>query len=451
MRVMTEALSIDAIAGLLLIITPLILLGLFRKNVLSTSIITLALGSILAISQAKTPVLVSSLYNGAWTGVQISLLILAAIFFYVNYISLGYLDSLRRNIKPGKGTELYLAVFFSGYIESMSGYGVSPAVTAPILLNLGTTALMATTLPMFGHAWAVPFASLGVPTLVLSGVTGVDARPLAMETAHLLTIPLALTVITIGLMVRPSFKAFSIALLLAFSTYIFAGAGLYTAILLGLTGFTVGILITQGFSPTVSVIKGLLPYLLLSVIVIVLSIIGLRGLVWVTLSTILTATLLAFWNRVGILDKVRRAVKMTRNTLLSIVAFSVIAELSKQAGYAISLARLIASLSGNWYTVIVPFVALIGSFITGSATNSNFLLGALQMAYSDFAGIDPVFVLTLQNAGAGLGSGLAPAKIAIAASTTGGSKIESEVFRRSALMILLLVLSLTITAVLRIL
>ncbi|MGC8836619.1 MAG: L-lactate permease, partial [Infirmifilum sp.] len=224
-----------------------------------------------------------------------------------------------------------------------------------------------------------------------------------------------------------------------------------TAILLGLTGFTVGILITQGFSPTVGVIKGLLPYLLLSVIVIVLNIIGLRGLVWVTLSTILTATLLAFWNRVGILDKVKRAVKMTRNTLLSIVAFSVIAELSKQAGYAISLARLIASLSGNWYTVIVPFVALIGSFITGSATNSNFLLGALQMAYSDFAGIDPVFVLTLQNAGAGLGSGLAPAKIAIAASTTGGSKIESEVFRRSALMILLLVLSLTITAVLRIL
>ncbi|MGC9107194.1 MAG: hypothetical protein ACP5IE_03265 [Infirmifilum sp.] len=53
MRVMTEALNVDAIVGLLLIITPLILLGLFRKNVLSTSIITLALGSILAISQAK--------------------------------------------------------------------------------------------------------------------------------------------------------------------------------------------------------------------------------------------------------------------------------------------------------------------------------------------------------------------------------------------------------------
>lgn len=439
---------VDAAVGASILLVPSLVLGVLKKDVVTASLATFATVVAAALLQSKAGAVFRAVPVGAWTGVQISLLIVAAIYFYKAYESLGYVGRLRESLSSGKGVEVFLAVYFSGFIESMSGYGVSPAVTAPILAGLGVGAVEATLLPMFGHVWAVPFASLGVPTLVLSQVTGADAESLAAFTARILFAPFVLILALALLVGRARRRAALVALASSALLPLFAVAGTMVAALTGFAGLVLGLLATQGLAATRRTLRLVSPYVMLVASVIALGALGARGLLWVALTTVAVSLAVQLAHRRFSREAAVSALSMTKRSVVAVILFSAVAEVSKQAGYTVALAEVVAVTAGKAYLPLVPVVAVLGAFITGSATNSNLLLGLLQKTFGELAGVDQSLVLALQNAGAGLGSGIAPAKISVAASTTGGKRVEAEVFRRVVPVIALLVAPLSILAVL---
>ena len=82
------------------------------------------------------------------------------------------------------------------------------------------------------------------------------------------------------------------------------------------------------------------------------------------------------------------------------------------------------------YPLFVPFIGMLGAFMTGSNTNSNVVFGALQQHTAELLGLSVPIILASQTAGASLGSVIAPAKIVVGCSTVGLSGEEGPVIRR---------------------
>lgn len=119
-------------------------------------------------------------------------------------------------------------------------------------------------------------------------------------------------------------------------------------------------------------------------------------------------------------------------TAIGIVSMTVLATVMTVSGMIQVLAEGAASISGSFYPAIAPFVGLLGSFVTGSNTNSNILFGGFQKEVAVLVDKSPVIVASAQSAGGSLGSMVAPAKVLVGCATAGLGGREGEVFRRVA-------------------
>src|SRR5690606_24140001 len=75
------------------------------------------------------------------------------------------------------------------------------------------------------------------------------------------------------------------------------------------------------------------------------------------------------------------------------------------------------------------FVGVLGTFMTGSNTNSNILFGALQRDTATLLGLPVTTILAAQTTGGALGGIIAPAKLVVGCSTVGLSGNEGPVIR----------------------
>jgi len=78
-----------------------------------------------------------------------------------------------------------------------------------------------------------------------------------------------------------------------------------------------------------------------------------------------------------------------------------------------------------------PFIGVLGSFLTGSNTNSNVMFGALQVETARVLGISTVIMAAVQSVGGSVGCSIAPSKVLIGSATVGLDGRESEVLNRT--------------------
>jgi lactate permease len=137
------------------------------------------------------------------------------------------------------------------------------------------------------------------------------------------------------------------------------------------------------------------------------------------------------------------------NASLGILAMVGVASIMLHSGMTYLLAEgLSVSFSRDLYPVIAPFIGALGAFITGSNTNSNVLFGVLQQNSAQLLNLSVPLVLAAQTAGGSLGSVLAPAKVIVGCSTVGLTGQEGSVMRKLLLYGLILVLTVSISALL---
>lgn len=94
-----------------------------------------------------------------------------------------------------------------------------------------------------------------------------------------------------------------------------------------------------------------------------------------------------------------------------------------------TLAQGLSSSMRSIFPIVSPWIGAIGSFMTGSNTNSNVVFGVLQLETAQLLNFPVMIILAAQTAGAAVASVVAPTKIIVGASTAGMAGREGEVMR----------------------
>jgi lactate permease len=92
-------------------------------------------------------------------------------------------------LTPDRGLQaLIIGWVFASFLQGVGGFGVPVAVTAPLLVSLGLSPLVAVIVPSLGHGWAVTFGSMGSSFQALLTTSALPARLLAPPAALFLGI-----------------------------------------------------------------------------------------------------------------------------------------------------------------------------------------------------------------------------------------------------------------------
>lgn len=377
---------------------------------------------------------------------------------------------------------LLVAWFFVLFIEGAAGFGTSVALAAPFLVAAGFGRVEAVSIALIGHAVGVSFGAVGTPILPQLAVTPFSGGELAAATAnyHVLLgwlMPLVVMwlvsrafagsrQISLAQWAWPLFAA--VAFLLPFYLIaVFIGPELPTlgGALLGAMIF-VAMLVTlrrrdstraagQGSASGQQLLRAAAPYLALVALVLVTRLItpireALQG---VTLAwrfeafsgsmavlyhpgTLLLLSFLigAFCQRAAFAEVCASAVQVLRRMLSVTLALTAMLALSRVMVHAQmidTLALAAANATGGVWPLFTPFVGVLGTFVTGSATASNILFSDFQQATAERLGMPALPLLGAQGFGAAVGNIICPHNIVAASATVNLVGQEGEVLRRT--------------------
>lgn len=415
-----------------------------------------------------------------------------ALALYQHQQSGGVLDALQgqlARISPRPGVQvLLLGWFLALFLEGAAGFGTPAAIVAPLLLALGVPAVQAVVIALLGHAAGVVFGALGTPLVAQAAVTGLPVASLAGPTALLnagaaAALMLALyrvageraeagTTATAGLDLRVPAGAALLALL----AFLLPQIGLALTLgpelaTLAAAGFGLAVFAVWQRGQRASARSGepspaaldrpslarlLAPYLVLIVLVLLLRGLPeldalLRRVHWQwTLeggfgaelhpllhpgSLMLLALLIGCRVQARPLASLRPALAASARRLLPVAlalfAMLALARLMLHAGMVEALQTGLAASVGGAWPWVAPALGALGSFVTGSATASNLLFGALQAETAAELGLPVVWLLAGQSVGAAIGNIVCPHNLIAAAAAVGLAGRESELLRRT--------------------
>jgi len=115
---------------------------------------------------------------------------------------------------------------------------------------------------------------------------------------------------------------------------------------------------------------------------------------------------------------------------LALLAMLALSRLMVHAGMIDALAEAAAG-TGRAWPLVAPFLGVLGTFVTGSATASNILFTELQLSAAASLELAPVAMAAAQGAGSAIGNVVAPHNIIAGAATVGIVGREGAVLART--------------------
>ena len=131
----------------------------------------------------------------------------------------------------------------------------------------------------------------------------------------------------------------------------------------------------------------------------------------------------------GVKTIFRATVKKITPTEITLVFLLCTASIMMDSGMTTILATTIVDLTGKGYAFMASFVGTIGTFITGTNTNSNVLFGSLQETAAISLGLSAALTCGVQSIAASVGGAIGPTNTALVAATAGKSGQESEIYK----------------------
>jgi lactate permease len=134
--------------------------------------------------------LTTTAYGAGYGLFPICWIILPVIFLYQLTVKTGRFKGLQEsltNITEDSRLQLLLIAFALGaFFEGTAGFGTPVAVCGAILISLGFKPIQAAGLSLIANTAPVAFGALGIPTITLAAVTGIDVLQLTKVTAIIL-------------------------------------------------------------------------------------------------------------------------------------------------------------------------------------------------------------------------------------------------------------------------
>lgn len=116
----------------------------------------------------------------------------------------------------------------------------------------------------------------------------------------------------------------------------------------------------------------------------------------------------------------KKTLKGSINPTIGIYALVAMALTMQHAGMTQMLAEALSN-TGLLFPFLSPFIGALGSFMTGSNTNSNVVFGQLQQQTALALRLVVPIILAAQTAGGAMGGTFAPAKVIVGCSTVPGA------------------------------
>lgn len=474
--------------------------------------------------------LAAAIVEGLFIALDILYIVFGAILLLVTLKYSGGLSSIRRHftgISCDRRVQIIIIAWLFGcFIEGASGFGTPAAIVAPLLVAIGFPALSAVVLGLMIQSTPVTFGSLGTPIVVglSNGLVTGFADETAKQSFLLATtveiglihaiigtfMPWLMIVVSIYLFGKPEDrrKALTIAPFALFSGLSFTLPYLLTAVYLGpefpsLVGAMAGLLIVitavrlrfllprdnwdfrakdqwpgvwsgkiavdepRDGGKQVGILKAWLPYLLVSVLLVLtrkqdLPIGAVLKEVKITWPDVfntsissssaplyLPGTILIIAAIFAVLlhrMPARRFVFAIKESFFTVVVagfvllFTVpLVRIYINSGInaqglrsmPIVLADWAAGVFGGIWAFIAPAVGAGGAFIAGSNTVSNLMLAEFQYTVAARLGLSAVLVVALQAVGAAAGNMIAIHNVVAASAAVGLSGKEGLILRKT--------------------
>ncbi|MEE4119853.1 MAG: L-lactate permease [Paracoccaceae bacterium] len=364
---------------------------------------------------------------------------------------------------------ILIAWFFGLFIEGAAGFGTPVALAAPLLAGLGFAPAQAVVLALLGHAAGVSFGAVGTPTLTQVALSGLPGREIALAVTlmHAALGPFLLLV-ALRFAAPGPLRARDIgwAALAAVCFFVpsAALAGLIGPELPSLGGALIGgaafVALLVRFGPRAEarrpegLLADLAPYLAILALVLATRLVGpvqeaLSGLAlaWelpggfsgafaplyhpgTLLFGGLIGAALATGRARAVPGAVTAAAARLGAVALALFAMLLLSRLMVHAGMIGALADAAAQ-TGRAWPLVAPFLGVLGTFVTGSATASNILFTELQLSAAETLGLAPVTMAAAQGAGSAIGNVVAPHNIIAGAATVGLVGREGVVLART--------------------
>ncbi|MFH1768584.1 MAG: L-lactate permease [Candidatus Omnitrophota bacterium] len=401
--------------------------------------------------------------------VPITWVIFAAVFTYFVSVETGAMDVVKKfllDITPDINVQVVIIAFcLGGFLESIAGFGTAVAIPTAMLISIGIKPLKAAVLCLIANSVPVAFGALGIPVIVLSGVTSLDLSLLTKYVAIQLMPFAVLVPVALVLINNETIKGIKRSLLETLFIGVFFTVGqTLTAFFLGpelpaLMGSTISLfffVLYKKFGKKMAYKKvswAVINYIILFLLVVLTRLIFKEGLKrpcfnlvipvgghTIRIDYLSTPGTLLFVSAVagglfqGLrLKKMGQLIIMTVNRIkfsaLTIINIVVLAKIMGYSGMISSVAGLVAFVSGRYYPLFAPVIGAIGTFVTGSDTSSNILFGELQKKTALSIGAEPAWITASNTSGATAGKMISPQSISVAASTIGLGAEENKIIR----------------------
>lgn len=423
----------------------------------------------------------------------ICIVIIAAVFTYNLTVHTGAMETIKAMLMSVSSDRRVLVLLigwcFGGFLEGMAGFGSAIAIPASMLCALGLNPVTAIVACCLANGTPTMFGSVGIPSNTLASLTGLDVTTLSatqtLQVSPFVILSPILMVMLVGGGVKGMKGMWPITLVAGLTflvpeyiTAAFVGADLpvivgavcslvctflfgmrmsgrevpeeyqVDALPEGATSFTVGealrawspfilifvvLLLTSPLVPfiasplssvqsTVTFYTGENPGSLTfkwintpGVLILICGIVG--GLIQH-----------ASWGEIGsVLWGTCKQMAKTVATMLSVLALAKIMSYSGMIG---DISAFFVSALGAMYPLMAPVLGALGTFVTGSGTNSAVLFGQVQLNAANAIGANPYWLAAANMVGVSAGKMLSPQSIAIGSAACDCNGEDSVIFSK---------------------
>lgn len=507
-----DSLGLSFLVAIVPIVAVLVLLGVLRRPAWQASGTGLILALVLATTVWKCPLplALDSVASGiAFAIFPIMWIVVNALVLYNLAVMSGRFDAFRdwliANLPNDRRVVLVVIGFsFGCLLEGVAGFGTPIAITSSLLIAMGFPAYEALVFTLIFNTAPVAFGGLGVPVTTLAAVTGLPDHLLGAMIGRQL--PFLATLLPFyAIAIYGGWRAirgvwpilliaggsFGLAQFIASNYLGYALTDVISSLTsLGMTlGFAriwrpasdplyalaPGPMAEKKGKPVVSGWYGWMPWLVLSITVILwlhlglprlgqvqVSWPGLHNAIFITTyhkpyaaiwtvqplgagTAIMMASMLTCW-LVGLKPKDFLRAFGLAGRQIRIPAFTTaltvgLAYLMNYSGMAYTLGVAIASV-GMFFPIVSVFMGWLAVFLSGSDTSGNALFGNLQVVAANHLGLNPVLMAAANSSGGVMGKMVSPQNICTGTVETEYRGREGEIlagtFRHSIVLTILL-------------
>ena len=427
--------------------------------------------------------------KGLSLAIYVLLIIWSAIFLYHTVYEFGAIDVINKNIvlfiKNPFVQFLLLAWLFSSVLQGIAGFGVPVIIVVPILISLGFHPLSSVAAVLLGHSWSVSFGSMGSSFFTIFLVTGLDQQSIG----YAMVLFDLFAMVMMGIAVAYIYGGFqsvksslyyilpsSVVMVTVMTIVVYFNLVSLVGLLSALAGFITAYLLyrikekpempKQLYHSELTLLDSLLPYMIIIVLSLLFSILSLGkynlAFQFPEYTTALgyfvkaeeayskiklfghpapiimlaaTVTMLRY-KQIGIFTKekfkavIDKTISKSINTSITLFFLISMALVMMDSGMTTRPANTVAEVTGNVYPLVAPFFGILGSFITGSNTNSNVIFGKFQATVAENLMVSPYIMAGLQSIAGSVGVSLGPTTILMAASASGLSGDEASIYSK---------------------